>query len=304
MSTAKNTEYCRVWRERKKARGENPYKLRTEMTHEQLERIRERQRKTDQARRAGGYKKKRNREHENELCRKYRAEKKLRGGKNYTPRAEMTHEQVAAAKAREKKYYDAHPDRVKAKNTRYKARMKELGIKPVKSEEYKRKQREYNREKYHSGVGYEKAKKWREENRAKRRLHSQKWRDLHPESAREHARRSSQKRRNTPWGKINNSMRSIFTSYSKRGSGWGKYNNILGYSWQDLRLHIEAQFTEGMTWEHYVVGEIHIDHIKPLKLYRYESIYEPLFKEAWSLSNLRPLWKLDNLQKGSKYEAA
>ena len=69
----------------------------------------------------------------------------------------------------------------------------------------------------------------------------------------------------------------------------------LKYSAIDLKIHIENLFEEGMNWENH--GEFHIDHIKPISSFDIDS--EP--SEINALSNLRPLWALDNLSKGSKY---
>lgn len=69
----------------------------------------------------------------------------------------------------------------------------------------------------------------------------------------------------------------------------------LKYSAIDLKIHIENLFEEGMNWENH--GEWHIDHIKPISSFDIDS--EP--SEINALSNLRPLWALDNLSKGSKY---
>ena len=75
---------------------------------------------------------------------------------------------------------------------------------------------------------------------------------------------------------------------------------ILGYSTEDLRLHIESMFSNGMTWEKFMAGEIHIDHIVPIAAFKIESDESDGFKACWSLSNLQPLWARDNLSKGSK----
>jgi len=54
-------------------------------------------------------------------------------------------------------------------------------------------------------------------------------------------------------------LRSIFKrkGYTKRS----KSNDILGCSWQELKLHIESQFVDGMSWENRSAW--HIDHIIP-----------------------------------------
>ena len=67
---------------------------------------------------------------------------------------------------------------------------------------------------------------------------------------------------------------------------------IIGCTPQELKEHIEKQFTEGMCWEK--IGEhIHIDHIIPLSSAKTE-------EEIYNLchyTNLQPLWAEDNLKK-------
>lgn len=71
---------------------------------------------------------------------------------------------------------------------------------------------------------------------------------------------------------------------------------MLGYSSEDLKLHIESLFRDGMSWSNY--GEWHIDHIKPIsKFDKNEST-----KIVNSLDNLQPLWAYENLKKGDRYE--
>jgi hypothetical protein len=77
---------------------------------------------------------------------------------------------------------------------------------------------------------------------------------------------------------------------------------ILGYTLDDLMRHIERQFGKGMTWGNYGLGDgkWHIDHIRPLASFSYESPQCPEFRAAWALSNLQPLWQRENLKKGAK----
>jgi hypothetical protein len=53
-----------------------------------------------------------------------------------------------------------------------------------------------------------------------------------------------------------------------------------------------------MSWENY--GEWQIDHIIPLAAFNYETPFDMDFQRAWSLSNLQPLWALENMSKGDK----
>lgn len=64
-------------------------------------------------------------------------------------------------------------------------------------------------------------------------------------------------------------------------------------------IHLEKQFTEGMTWDNY--GEWHVDHKKPMALFQFTSTDDEGFKECWKLENLQPLWGSDNLSKGTRY---
>jgi hypothetical protein len=76
--------------------------------------------------------------------------------------------------------------------------------------------------------------------------------------------------------------------------------DILGYSVDDLKIHLESRFQSGMTWENY--GEWEIDHITPDSWFVYNSTEDDGFKNSWALENLQPLWKSDNASKGNRYE--
>lgn len=73
---------------------------------------------------------------------------------------------------------------------------------------------------------------------------------------------------------------------------------IFGYKAENLRIHLEKQFEEGMSWANF--GDWHIDHILPLSSFKIENADSPDLKAAWALSNLRPLWKQENLRKRDK----
>jgi hypothetical protein len=83
------------------------------------------------------------------------------------------------------------------------------------------------------------------------------------------------------------------------GKSGRKWETLAGYTLNQLMAHLERQFLNGMTWENRGNGW-HIDHIVPLSSFKFTSPDDPEFKAAWALTNLRPLWKRDNLEKGSK----
>ena len=80
------------------------------------------------------------------------------------------------------------------------------------------------------------------------------------------------------------------TGYSKTS----KTYEILGCSYEEFKIHLENQFTEGMTWENQ--GKWHMDHIYPVSLATDE---EHLIKLN-HYTNYQPLWAVDNLKKGNK----
>ena len=85
--------------------------------------------------------------------------------------------------------------------------------------------------------------------------------------------------------------------------GFSKSNTIvklLGYSIQELKEHLESQFTDGMSWDNR--NEWHIDHIRPESSFDYDSTDHPDFKKCWALNNLQPLWAKDNLSKSDKWD--
>ena len=80
----------------------------------------------------------------------------------------------------------------------------------------------------------------------------------------------------------------------------GKMKEILGFTVDELRQHIENQFSEGMDWDKFLRGEIHLDHKIPIIFFKPQSVDDPAFKKCWALSNLQPLWAKENLSKGGK----
>ena len=99
---------------------------------------------------------------------------------------------------------------------------------------------------------------------------------------------------------MNNWVRHLL--YYKNGI---KSSFILGYTKEDLIKHIESKFLSGMTWKNHGLGrgkeKWHIDHIKPIKAFLDEGITDP--KIICALDNLQPLWAVDNIRKGSKYNS-
>lgn len=105
-----------------------------------------------------------------------------------------------------------------------------------------------------------------------------------------------QQRRKALRGRDGEIIREWITG-ARRGSDLAA---LYGYSLSELKVHLERQFTKGMTWELFSRGAIHLDHRRPLRLFDLST--RDGWREAWSLHNLQPLWAKDNLMKGGRHE--
>jgi hypothetical protein len=74
---------------------------------------------------------------------------------------------------------------------------------------------------------------------------------------------------------------------------------LLGCSLNYFKHYLKDKFTNGMTWSLFMNGKIHIDHIKPCRLFDLSKFEEQL--KCFHYTNLQPLWAIDNLRKQGKY---
>lgn len=115
-------------------------------------------------------------------------------------------------------------------------------------------------------------------------------------------RRRSERRESDPNYLIRERLRSMIRRNANDCATHGdvnfRINDALGYSCEDLKSHIEKQFTEGMSWSNY--SEWHIDHIIPLAAMVNSGVSDP--KAMHCLSNLRPIWAKENQSKSDNIE--
>lgn len=241
------------------------------------------------------------REYNREYMRKKREAAKASGGEL---RADAwRRENPEKSREIDKRYAERHPDRVKEKGARQRAQRKARGITQVRTDEQRAAYREYMRlrraEAKANGLTLP-GDTWNRENPERRRVTERLWRERNPEVARELSRRKQAERRSTPWGRINNNVTVVLHRGVRVASVQrGMYSDAVGYTWAELRAHIEAQFTPDMNWDNW--GDVwELDHIKPLSSFKYQSLDDPLFRECWALANLRPLSRVENATKGSK----
>jgi hypothetical protein len=108
--------------------------------------------------------------------------------------------------------------------------------------------------------------------------------------------------RKNPMVKLNNSISCNMRMNLKRGSKKGrKWEELVSFTVDQLKKHLERQFTKEMSWDNY--GSYWwIDHIIPIKAFNFETPDDYDFKRCWALKNLRPLEKIANIKKKDKVD--
>ena len=167
-----------------------------------------------------------------------------------------------------------------------------IGGKAVADKKYAEKNKEKLSEYY---------KEWAKANKNDLKIKQTKWREENKEHVNKYKRDYERnRRREDPKYRLGVRTRTAVYTCLKEANV-AKYRrtfDLLGYSIEELMIHLEALFTTGMTWDNY--GEWHVDHKIPMNSFQFESTDDIGFKECWKLSNLQPLWGPDNLSKGTK----
>ena len=110
------------------------------------------------------------------------------------------------------------------------------------------------------------------------------------------------KRKTDPKYVIRDRTRTRINHALREGKGGKRWQDLLGYTVADLKKHLQKHFTAGMTWEKFLSGEIQIDHKIPVAVYNFKTTDDYDFKRCFALSNLQPLWALDNASKGARID--
>lgn len=142
---------------------------------------------------------------------------------------------------------------------------------------------------------------WQKENYEYRKKYMDEYRLKNKERIKEVKRVYQKHKRHTdPLYKLISNFRTAIYIVLKENNlhKYGHYFDVLDYTPNELIEHLERQFIDGINWENY--GEWHIDHIRPISSFIFESSEDEEFKKCWSLENLQPMWGIDNIKKGNK----
>jgi hypothetical protein len=136
-------------------------------------------------------------------------------------------------------------------------------------------------------------KEWRKNNKTRVQKQKRNWLNKNRILINEKERN---KRKINPAYKIKKNLRRRVNQVITRNDKSNSTMSLIGCSVYELLLHLEKQFTNGMTWNNY--GKWHIDHIKPCASFDLTDPEQQ--KKCFHYTNLQPLWAADNIQKSDK----
>lgn len=100
--------------------------------------------------------------------------------------------------------------------------------------------------------------------------------------------------------RIKRSLRARMYFAVTKGEKCDKTMELIGCDINKLKTHLESKFIDNMSWDNYGINGWHIDHIKPCSLFDLSKPEQQ--KKCFHYSNLQPLWGIDNVIKGNKYD--
>lgn len=145
---------------------------------------------------------------------------------------------------------------------------------------------------------------WRSRHPERSKASKQRWREQSKEQRRKYKRHYDRNARKDPVVRLVSNIRSVLASALIRAKRRGQEivttggMRYVGCTVEELVIHLEDQFVEGMTWENHGLEGWHVDHIFPLSK---ADLTDPAqLRAAFDWRNLRPAWAAENIEKSDK----
>ncbi len=148
------------------------------------------------------------------------------------------------------------------------------------------------------------AKKWVLENKERAMAYDKEYRQKNRVKLSANARKYNQKRKKTDIQfRLSCNLRNRLWGAIKRGSKSGSSVRDLGCTIAELKMYLEGQFQDGMTWENWTRVDLHerawnVDHKIPLDFF--DLTDREQFLRACHYTNLQPMWARENISKGAR----
>ena len=164
-------------------------------------------------------------------------------------------------------YIKANPDKKLESDKKSYEKLKEKKL-AQKKEYYliKREEILLKRKEYHlnnKDLIVERQKKYRDANLEKLRYKNKMY---HRINAKKLTEKKQERIDSTPLRQFKERIRCLVKNsfYRLKHNKHRHTSQILGANWDIIKEHFVSQFKDGMTWEAFIAGEIHVDHIQPL----------------------------------------
>lgn len=140
-------------------------------------------------------------------------------------------------------------------------------------------------------------KQWAKDNPEKIKNYKMKWKGNNPNYHKEY-----NKIRNRIDLKFNlNSRMSCLIRQSLKSNKAGRHwEDLVEYNLKDLIRRLKKTIPIGYTWQDYMNGRLHIDHIIPKSAFNFTKVKHTDFQRCWALDNLQLLSARENLIKTNK----
>jgi len=218
---------------------------------------------------------------------------------------------VKNRKEYQKKYRETHKEERKKYQKKYRVNKKEekkeyqKGYRKNHLKESKKYKKEYDENHREEIKKYSKEydENHREEIKGYRENHkkeTKEYRENHKEERKKYDKEYKKNRRKIDINyKLACNLRSRLYYAIKGNWKVGSAVRDLGCIIPELKIYLEKQFKQGMTWDNWGTYGWHIDHVKPLSSFNLSNREELL--KAVHYTNLQPLWAEENIKKHNNY---
>jgi hypothetical protein len=195
-----------------------------------------------------------------------------------------------------KKYYIAHRDNILERIMQYKKNNPDK-VKMLKRQWYENNIEGERRKSRERGKIAKEQGKRRPGNPEAIKRYRKKWEKNNPRYHKEYA---NNKYKIDLRFNLNCKIKTSITNSLKNNKNGRHWEDLVGYILSDLMKHLKRTMPESYTWDDYIQGKLHIDHIIPISVFNFTKSEHIDFKRCWALGNLRLLPAEENYKKHNK----
>ena len=101
--------------------------------------------------------------------------------------------------------------------------------------------------------------------------------------------------------RLNKRIRNLLICHMKKSQKRGRHwEDLVSYTINQLKKRLKETMPVNYAWRDFLNGELHIDHILPIKLFQFKTPEDEEFRQCWNLYNLRLLPAKENIIKKDK----